>query len=86
MILQKNVLIIDDQEINVKICEKLILKNSSNSIIYKAYNGSEALNLIKRLKKQGVILDLIISDIQMPLMSGIKLVQKLENLIILHPL
>ena len=82
----KNILIIDDQEINVKICEKLILKNSNNSLIYKAYNGSEALTLVKKLKKQGIILDLIISDIQMPLMSGIKLVQEIRKFDNLTPI
>jgi len=75
----KRVLIIDDQEINVRICQKLISKNSPNSIIYKAYNGLDALKIITQLQQTNNKIDLIISDIQMPLMNGIKMVKKIRK-------
>jgi two-component system response regulator YesN len=59
---------------------KLIKKLDKNfKIIGEADNGLEGLELITRLKP-----DLIISDIKMPVMDGIEMLQELENRKIKH--
>lgn len=71
----KKVLIIDDQEINIKICQKLINSIATNTEIKSASNGEQALVALKDEKQ----FDLIITDIQMPVMNGFELSKKIRE-------
>lgn len=68
-------LIADDEEI---IRKRLVMKIEWNSlgfeVIGEASNGLELLELIKRLKP-----DVVLTDIRMPLMDGIELVEKVKE-------
>ncbi len=66
------ILIVDDEEeIRSSIAEILFQKNYK---VYQAKNGKEALAVIYKTKP-----DLVISDIRMPVMDGIKLLEILKT-------
>ena len=68
------VIIVDDTEIIIKTLE-LYLKECGNvEIVGTATNGQEAYNLYKEKKP-----DLIITDMQMPIMTGLELIEKITN-------
>jgi CheY-like chemotaxis protein len=72
MAMKSSILIVDDQKI---ICEGLERLLSGEYIIYKAFNGKEALDIIK----QNSDIDVVLSDIIMPVMDGIELTEKLRS-------
>ncbi len=63
----KTIMIIDDSEADQFIARKAILKLWPSAQLLKAYNGEEAL---KTLEKEETQPDLIILDINMPVMNG----------------
>jgi len=69
----KKILVVDDDAINRRLIVIFIKKIGEFEII-EAENGLEALNIIKK----GDI-DLILLDIQMPVMDGIELLKILKN-------
>jgi CheY-like chemotaxis protein len=71
MAMKSSILIVDDQKI---ICEGLERLLSGEYIIYKAFNGKEALDIIK----QNSDIDVVLSDIIMPVMDGIELIKRLR--------
>ncbi len=71
----KNILIVDDSKINIKVAKKLLEKEKYN--IDEAYDGEECLKILKNNKY-----DLILMDIMMPLQSGdevLKILKKDKN-------
>lgn len=60
----KNILIVDDNKLNIKVAKKALKDFNLN--ISECYNGEECLNLIRSGNKY----DLILMDIMMPIMSG----------------
>jgi len=74
--IKKKILIIDDSAIARKIierCFKMCCPKETN--IFFAENGIEALDILKQH-----IFDLIISDIRMPEMDGIELLDRVKNI------
>lgn len=69
----KKVLIVDDNELNLKIAERML--NSYNITIEKCNSGFECLELIK----QGKTYDLILMDDMMPKMSGTETLHILQE-------
>ena len=68
------VIIVDDTDIIIKTLE-LYLKECENiEIVGTATNGQEAYNLYKEKKP-----DVILTDMQMPIMSGIELIEKITK-------
>jgi len=69
------VLVIDDMLPNRVLLRK-VLKNSGYAVL-EASNGIEALDL---LRSQHLLPDLIVTDIEMPVMSGITLIEQIRYL------
>ena len=69
-------LIVDDSAVMRKIVERSLRQAGVEfAAVFEAGNGSDALEV---LKKQSV--DLVLSDINMPVMDGLQFVEKLQNL------
>lgn len=68
----KKILIVDDEEILLELLVEYF--TSDNWTVEQASNGSEALSKIDVFKP-----DVILSDINMPLLDGIKLLETLYN-------
>lgn len=68
------ILIVDDEEMSIKLIEVQLLKD--NHQILTSTDGREAVDIIKNEQP-----DLVISDIMMPFMSGLELLEiiKAEN-------
>jgi len=66
------ILIVDDDPRNVKLLEALL--SPFNHEIFKAYNGQDALSLIKKVE-----IDLILLDIMMPEMDGYEVCRRLKR-------
>ncbi len=70
-----NILIVDDSEIVRRVITKTLkIAEIPYSELYQAANGKEALDL---LDKQWI--DLIFTDINMPVMGGVEMVGKLSD-------
>jgi len=69
----KRLLLIDDDEVVLQSLERLL--ESQGYQVEKAHNGFEALE-----KAQNQVFDLVISDIRMPGMDGIEVIQKLREM------
>ncbi|MBU2060413.1 MAG: response regulator [Bacteroidetes bacterium] len=70
-----NILIVDDNKINLMVLEKQLKNKLKNSTITSAYNGLEALNIVKEND-----FDLILMDVLMPVMDGITATQHIRGL------
>jgi len=69
-------LIVDDSSVMRKIVARALLQGGVlQADIVEAGNGSEALEIVRREK-----IDLILSDINMPVMDGLEFVRQLRNL------
>ena len=66
------ILIIDDDKINLNLMDKILKK--INHKVYVASNGKDALDLLKKIK-----FDLILLDIIMPDINGIDLLKQIKN-------
>ena len=68
------ILVVDDEEMSIKLIEMQLLKD--NHQILTSTDGREAVDIIKNEQP-----DLVISDIMMPFMSGLELLEiiKAEN-------
>lgn len=68
------ILIVDDEEMSIKLIEMQLLKD--NHEILTSTDGRDAIDIIKNEQP-----DLVISDIMMPFMSGLELLEiiKAEN-------
>lgn len=72
--MEKQILIVDDSE---SIREVLIFTlENSNYTVHTAVNGQDALKHLNGKKK----IDLIITDLHMPVMDGISLIKKVRTL------
>ena len=73
------IVIADDIATIVENYKEIIIKNENIEIIGQAYNGEEELNMILNLKP-----DIVITDNQMPKMTGIGVIEKVVNMNIEH--
>jgi len=66
------ILVVDDQPINVQLLKRKLEREGIQ--VSAAYNGAEALQLVKTVKP-----DLILLDVMMPDMDGIEVCQRLQS-------
>jgi len=68
----KSVLVVDDDEGDQFLTQRAIRKFDDSIVIHAAYDGEEALSLVR---DQGLRLDAIFLDINMPGMGGLEFLQ-----------
>lgn len=78
--MKKNILLIDDDATYIYLLKHQLKKHRIVGEIVTACNGSEALEIIKRGFESGELPQVIISDIEMPLMSGITFYNEIARL------
>lgn len=77
------VLIIDDDEINNFVCYKVINKNGFADQVKTLLSGEEGLAYLREMRDKGPgqIPDLILLDINMPIMNGWDFLHEYENML-----
>ena len=71
----KTVLLIDDEQLVIEICEMMLLRLGHK--VFKAHSGFEALKIFEDYKNQ---IDLVIIDMYMPEMNGPELADQLRKI------
>ena len=71
--------VVDDSKVNVMVAKKQIEGAFAKAKIYTAANGKIGLELIERLEKDGPVIDGVLMDYHMPLMSGIEATRLLRK-------
>jgi response regulator RpfG family c-di-GMP phosphodiesterase len=71
---KQTILLVDDEIVFVQSIKNYILKKETKYLIKTAYNGKEALKILENEK-----IDLVVLDINMPVMNGIQLLTELYN-------
>ena len=69
-----NILIVEDSKPILRDIERLIRENLKETEIETAYDGEEALEIIQHLEP-----DILFTDIKMPLMDGLSLIEKAKQ-------
>jgi CheY-like chemotaxis protein len=67
----KSILVVDDEENDQFICEYTIRKFDPSIKVIKAYDGTEALDVLRRTTPEAIIL-----DINMPVMNGFEFLDR----------
>ncbi len=80
-IFNKRVLLVEDNPINQKIAEKMLSKLHFKVVL--AENGQEAVDLIK---KGDIDVDLVLMDIQMPILNGLDATRQLREIGFFRPI
>lgn len=74
MVIQTILIVDDDKPLVQLFKEHIFLKGSERYVVKTAYNGNEALDILKTNP-----IDLIILDVQMPVMDGLQFLAELHN-------
>ncbi len=69
----KNILLVDDDSRNIFTLTSVL--ENLDAEIYTAFNGKEAIEILEKEEK----IDLILMDIMMPVMDGLKAIQNIKN-------
>lgn len=72
-----NLLIVDDQPYNLFILEEVLKDHQKIAMLEKAMNGIEAIEQIQKLQEQNKKFDLLLIDLNMPIMDGKEMMQTL---------
>ncbi|KAF2516720.1 response regulator [Flavobacterium foetidum] len=72
------ILLIEDDELDIISVERSLKKIESEYMLYTAYNGIEALRIL-RDESIGLVPDVILLDINMPRMNGIEFLQVIRE-------
>ncbi len=74
----KKILIVDDEEMLRELLAEQLIEAGYG--VYEASNGLEAIEMLKQLETQGVRIDGVVLDMNMPKMSGAKAFAEIRNL------
>ena len=75
--MSKLVLLVDDSA-TLRMSVEMTLKGAGYEVV-QAQNGQEGLNMLAQLQAQSRQLDMIISDINMPVMDGITFIKEVKK-------
>jgi two-component system chemotaxis response regulator CheY len=75
--MSKLVLLVDDSA-TLRMSVEMTLKGAGYDVV-QAQNGQEGLNMLDQLQAQSRQLDMIISDINMPVMDGITFIKEVKK-------
>ncbi len=78
MLANKKVLIVDDEEMLRELLVEQLIEAGYG--VYEASNGHEAIETLKQLEAQGLRVNVIVLDMNMPRMSGAKAFAEIRNL------
>lgn len=70
-----NILLVEDNEFNVMVAEETLKSSLPDVKLFTASNGAEAISV---LETNGKAIDLVLMDIQMPVMNGMEATQKIR--------
>ncbi|HWJ90456.1 MAG TPA: response regulator [Flavisolibacter sp.] len=73
------ILYVDDDHDDLMLIAEAFEKYTSNLRVINAYNGQDAVSKLKTMKDQGSLPCLVIIDINMPVMNGKELLQKIRS-------
>ncbi|EAR85650.2 ATPase, histidine kinase-, DNA gyrase B (macronuclear) [Tetrahymena thermophila SB210] len=78
----KKILIVDDTGFNI-LALKLLLKQqiSTQTEVFEAFNGRQALEIVKEKFRSQQYVNLILMDVNMPIMDGIEATRIIKNLV-----
>ena len=71
--LQKMILVVDDEPVNIKIVEYILKDEPMYTVLY-CYDGIEALKILEEER-----IDLLLLDIEMPEMNGMEVVKEIRK-------
>jgi len=78
----KKILIVDDTPFNLLVLEKFIQEIDPKALLFKAFNGKEAVELFINMKETGKSgIDLIFMDCNMPVMDGYEASLEIKKII-----
>lgn len=72
--MSRNILVVDDDPMNLKMAEFILKQNGFRVVLAKS--GMECLDIIRN--RQKVFIDLILLDIEMPIMNGIQTLEHIK--------
>jgi CheY-like chemotaxis protein len=75
----KSILLIEDDELDVISVQRSLNKIGGTHKLYTAYNGIEALSMLKVAADADGLPDIILLDINMPKMNGIEFLEELRR-------
>jgi CheY-like chemotaxis protein len=79
--MEKSVLIVDDNQIDTLINERILASLGLVKQFHKASNGEEALQIVNEYKNATqVVPDIILLDLNMPVMDGFQFIQAFQAL------
>lgn len=72
----KTILLVEDDYLDTMNVQRVLRKLNNNHVLYTAYNGKEALDM---LREQRFMPDIILLDLNMPKMNGVEFLQELRK-------
>ncbi|MFT4601047.1 MAG: CheY-like chemotaxis protein [Arenicella sp.] len=76
----QHILLIDDDETNNFLVKHMLNKIDAVENIHVALNGEEALKKLDEFHEEGIVIDLIFLDINMPIMNGFEFLDEYQKL------